>query len=368
MLFTTVGCYYFCAVPAKSVPKGKTSRSRFKSRTSGLINEKFTILDDKRETQPYGNFSGLPYRLLKGEIWRPAKARSPSPLVIYNHGFMSFRREGLYLARHLASRGYTVAAVNFPLTGMSAPGKPLASDIINQPGDISCLIDYVLKRNASKEDAMYNAVAADKIAVAGVSYGALTSLLTTYHRELADPRIQATISIAGPTSMLTQEFFTRDNVPSLMIYGDTDSVVHYDEHALPILEKAPNTTLVTLKNGSHTGFSQPASTVLRFFKNPDSIACMMLRNAMDDKPWDFVTELGGEEMGIVQPHLDIEPLTRPLTRIAMKASRQHMFTALAAHAFLESQFADSANSRSHADHYLVNALPQENNTEVRVSR
>ena len=91
------------------------------------------------------------------------------------------------------------------------------TDVINQPGDISFLIDLMLKRNAEPSDTLYQTIDPDKIAVAGVSLGALTSMLATFHRKLRDPRIAALISIAGPTAIFSPDFFAGRDIPFLMV-------------------------------------------------------------------------------------------------------------------------------------------------------
>lgn len=362
-----IGGYRFFKVPARAKPNGGTSRKRHRPGPARFVNQKFRLIDNARTTRAYRKYPGRPYRDLTGEIWRPARARRAAPLVFYSHGFMSSRREALYLARFLATHGYIVAAVDFPLTGLRARGKPVAQDIVNQPGDISFAIDYLLQRNSDPADDLYGLIDPNKIVVAGLSYGALTSLLATYHRAFLDTRIQAAIAIAGPTSMLSADFFGDSRVPSLLIYGDSDSLVRYDNHALPAFDRISDATLVTLKKGSHTGFAQQGSTVLRFLRNPDSLACHNLRWMMDDKPWDFVSDLGGADLGIVQPHEDIVPLTEPMVAVAMKSARQQMFTALAAHAFLESRFGDDHSSRQQARGFLHHTLPGENGGEVAVA-
>jgi len=364
-----VGDYYYLNLPSHSLPNGDSSRKRIKSGVASIQAERFTLLDDERHTPAYSRHAGQPHRELHGEIWQPTRRRrDPSPLVIYSHGFMSSRREALYLARFLARHGYTVAAVDYPLTCLSrAPGKPWPGDIVNQPADISHLIDYMLWRNENPADRLYGTIDPGKIAVAGLSYGALTAMLATQHRRWRDTRIKANICIAGPTSMLSGKFYTRKSTPSLLIYGDADSIIHYEQHALPVMGHLSKSTLVTLKKGSHTGFAQHASTFLRMLKNPDSLACAALRLQLDKKPWDFVDELGGSAVGIVPPLEDIVPLTRPLVRRAMKASRQQMFTSLAAHAFLESQFAVGRAQRDKARKFLYQTLPAENADEVAVA-
>jgi hypothetical protein len=216
---------------------------------------------------------------------------------------------------------------------------------------------------------MYGSISEGKIAVAGLSLGGLTSLLTTYHGDLRDPRVAAAICIAGPTNLFAPEFYAGNDVPLLMVYGDADSMVLYDDHAMPAFEMAPGATLVTLRKASHTGFAQPASTFLRFMKNPDSFACRAITLGMASASWsgdDYIDLFGGREKGVV-PMDEVELRTTPLVPVSMKAARQQMFTSLSAHAFLESLFAEDASIRNASRNFLVKTMPWENSREVAVS-
>ena len=366
-----IGGYWFVAIPATSSPNGSTSQARFTPGPYEVVSEGFTAVDESRTTQAYKGFPGLPTRTLDGGIWRPENLAQPGPLVIYSHGFMSFRQEGLYLNRFLASHGYTVVAVDYPLTGLWAPEGPLMTDVVNQPGDISFLIDTLLQRNADTFDTLFNTIDPEKIAVAGVSLGGLTSILATFHRKLQDPRIAALVSIAGPTSIFTPEFFEGRDLPFLMVYGGGDAIVPHDDNALPVLSKYPDVTLVTLKDASHAGFSQPASTLMRFNKNPDDVGCRTVTEElgveMTQQNDEFMALLGDSEDGIdLTRH--IEFCTSELIPEAMKASRQHMFTTLAVHAFLDSVFAADRAVRRASREYLQMTLAQENHGEVSVKR
>ncbi len=364
--------YWFAAIPDKPSPEGAVSQARFTPGPYAIITDSFKAVDETRKTQPNNDFPGSNVRVLKGKVWRPAGLQQPGPLLVYSHGFMSFHQEGQYLTRFLASHGYTVVAVDYPLTNFFAPGKPLISDVVNQPGDVSFLIDTMLKRNADPADALHNTIDPKKIAVAGVSLGGMTSTLAAFHRKVRDPRITAAISIAGPGSMFTADFFAGSTVPFLMIYGDSDAIIPYDKNAAPITHKYPGTTLVTLKNASHAGFAQPASTFMRFIRNPDGVGCREVRKGLQNKPAgakepEFMPGLDGTEYGIDLSDRT-EPCTTPPIPVAMKAARQHMFTTLAAHAFFESIFAEDAKNRSDARQYLMQVLPTENSAEVSVTQ
>lgn len=361
--------YWFLAVPASPEPEGDVSAARFTPGPFTVINETFTAVDPSRPTQAYNNFPGLPQRTLEGELWGPADLAAPGPLVVYSHGFMSFRQEGKYLVRFLASHGYTVAAVDYPLSGYKAPDGPLMTDVVNQPGDISFLIDTLLARNGDADDALHGTIDPQRIAVAGVSLGGMTSMLAAYHHRLRDPRIAAVISIAGPTSIFTPAFFADNDLPFLMIYAGDDAIVPYAENATPVLDMAPAATLVTLKGASHAGFAQPASTVMRFVANPDTIGCSVvvanisIEVARQNEA--FLQQLSEGEDGVDMDR-EIEFCKGDLVPETMQAARQHMFTTLAAHAFLDSVFHPDADRAGAARNYLSRIMAAENADEVSV--
>jgi len=370
LVLAGTGGYWFAAIPATPVPNGEQSRAMFAPGPYRVVNETFTAVDDSRKTPAYKGFGGLPRRVLDAGIWRPAGLQQAGPLVIYSHGFMSFRQEGLYLARFLASHGYTVVAADYPLTGFHAPDGPLMNDVVNQPGDISFLIDIMLRRNADPGDPIHNTIDPDKIALEGVSLGGLTTTLATFHHTLRDPRISAAVSTAGPSSIFTPAFFAGSKTPYLLIYGDGDAIVHYRENATPLLQKYPGSILVTLKGASHAGFAQPASTIMRFMDNPDVVGCRVVKEKLsgdlEKQKDEFSALLGGTEDGI-DLNARIDFCTAPPIPVAMEASRQHMFTTLASYAFLESVFADDNRRQSAARDFLLTTLPAENSDEVAVS-
>jgi pimeloyl-ACP methyl ester carboxylesterase len=370
LICVSIGGYWFLTVPATTIPNGSDSKALFTAGPFEVISEPFKAVDESRPTQAYKDFPGRPVRVLKGGIWRPAGPQRPGPLLVYSHGFLSFHEEGLYLMRFLASHGYTVLAVDYPLTGFHAPDGPLMRDIVNQPGDVSFLIDTMLKRNADPADVLFATIDPKKIAVAGTSLGGLTAILATFHRQMRDPRIAASISIAGPTSMFTADFFSGSDVPFLMIYGGGDVIVPYNENATPVLQKNPGSILVTLRDASHAGFAQPASTLMRFIANPDGVGCRAVRAGLKDElsgqQDQFMSLLGSAEEG-VDMHAQIKFCSSLPIPVAMQAARQHMFTALASYAFLDSVFADDASVRDASRRYLLETLPSENSTEVSVS-
>ncbi|MCX7593802.1 MAG: alpha/beta hydrolase [Fischerella sp.] len=106
----------------------------------------FTITDRQRN------------RSFPVDIYWSSSNNAQEPLVVISHGFGANRKFFRYLARHLASHGLTVAAIEHPgsngaavtraaNTGSLAKLLP-ASEFIDRPKDISVLLDQLAKLNA----------------------------------------------------------------------------------------------------------------------------------------------------------------------------------------------------------------------------
>jgi predicted dienelactone hydrolase len=341
-------------------PPGSESARRLAPGPYAVGRRDSTFVDESRRTPALGDFPGAPSRTLETTLWYPKGAEGPHPLLIYCHGFMSNRRGGAYLAEHLASYGYVVAAADFPHTHGDAPGGPDLRDTVNQPGDVSFLIGALL---ALEEGVRPFRAGVDprRIGVMGLSLGGLTTTLTAFHPELRDPRIQAAISIAGPGAIFSRRFFETAAVPFLMIAASEDAIVPYPANGPPILERAPSAALVTIEGGSHTGFADVAALVFRFSHHPDAAGCRALgrRLPLDRDAENPLLALGGPEVGIVFSDDAPRPCQRaPLPR-AMRPQRQHLITMLAVRAFFEREFGRSAESREAASRYLARTLAED---------
>ena len=318
-----------------------------------------SFIDSSRPTNPNGDFVGAPQRQLDGIVWHPASSDGgPFPLVVYSHGFTSTRDGGAYIQEFLASHGYVVVAVNYPLTNMNAPGGPNVKDVVNQPGDVSFLIDTLLEQSATPGHSLEDMIDASRIGVTGISLGGLTSTLAAFHPDWADGRIRASLSIAGPTALFTPEFFQHRDVPFLMLAGDIDALVPYPSNAAPVPEIVPGGELVTVTNASHTGFAGPAAA-LRWMDNPDALGCyMVLRNVEDGEPDTWYDLLGTPEQGINYDYQNELCLMDPLPE-AMNPLRQHMITLVTVLSFFESKFAEDVVRKAEARRFLSDVLPSE---------
>jgi pimeloyl-ACP methyl ester carboxylesterase len=348
------------------LPEGSLSAQRLLPGPFAVADYEATFVDSSRPTPANGDFAGSSERVLEGQVWYPADGPE-APLLIFSHGFTSTYRNGRYLAEHLASHGFVVVAVDYPLTSMSAPGGPNVEDVVSQPGDVSFLIDSLSADSAQAGHPLNGRLDAARVGVFGISLGGLTSTLAGYHRDWRDPRIDAVLSIAGPTEFFTKGFFAGSDVPFLMLAGALDVLVPYEFNAAAVPEKVPGAELVTIEGGSHTGFSG-GIVYFKWMENPDALGCWSVQRNVDaeaaESGWDGL--LGGAEVGIdygaPSRLCEVDPLPP-----AMNVLRQQMLAQLVIRAFFEKTLlADAARSEQAAT-FLAEQLPAEL-SEVRYRR
>lgn len=346
--------------PRLPTPDGEQSAVLYEPGALGVARQSIALTDPSRPTHPNGDFEGSPVRELNGYLWIPdRRAQKPFPLIVYSHGFMSSVAEPQYLVDFLVPKGYAIIAVDYPLTHGGAPGGANAGDVVNQPGDVSFLIDALLARNADPQDSLYGVLDPSRIAAVGLSLGGLTTTFAAYHRDLRDPRLAAAVSIAGPSSFLEPRFFETASIPFMMIAGSADAIIPYGDNAAPIPDKVSNSQLVTLHQGSHVGFADVARIYMRWFRHPDKPLCPLLLRSLDRESEE------AEQMLAPDPDLGISTAGEPPCSMehferAMRPAEQQMLTRLALYAFLEQSFADDAAQRQQMARYLAAVLADEN--------
>jgi len=297
-------------------------------------------------------------RTLATRVWLPGEAPGARPLVVYSHGFLSDRSGGAYLAEHLASHGFVVVAATHPGTTLFAPGGPDVADVVEQPGDVSFLIDRVLEPGS--ELARGVRIEPTRIAVVGHSLGGLTATLVAFHPRLRDPRVAAAVSIAGPMTFFEPAFFRNADVPFLMVVGSYDVIVDYRKNAFVTLERVPRGRLVLIAGGSHTGFDDAIAGVPRVLDNPDALGCLLLGWTLDlDQGRADLPRLAEPGDGVRVDDGLPSPCTDQPPEVAMDPLRQQEITELAVRAFLESQLADDPAQRAAAARYLRSEIARE---------
>lgn len=316
----------------------------------------FQLKDDSRAMPANGDFAGLAWRPLDTAVWYPMVenqqfAPGKHPVVVFAHGYSSGKIGGAYLARFLAAQGYIVVAADFPLTNMDAPDGPNAQDVINQPGDISFLIDTLSRWNEQGSSPFHQRLDLERLAVVGISLGGMTATLATWHPQLSDPRIKATVSIAGVASMFNADFYDDNAVPVMLIASPEDVIVNYEDNAIPMAQSVSGALLVTVVGASHAGFSEFAR-YMRWLHSPDSISCPAAHKRLARYPInnELVRQLGSPAEGVV----DMKPLSPCPSEMpkAINPIVQQWVTQLAVYGFLQAHFGQTATERRHGREYL----------------
>jgi predicted dienelactone hydrolase len=357
LLTVGLGIAWIRSAPV-ALPEGSMSASRLAPGPYSVGTLELEWVDPSRPTAANGDYPGSPERSFDVTLWYPEGATGQHPLAIYSHGFVSSRYGGAYLAEHLASYGYVVVSANFPLTQMEAPGGPNFGDVVHQPADVSFLIDSVIALNDA-ERPFEGEVDPARIAVFGLSLGGATTTLVAFHPEWRDPRVVAAISIAGPADVFGKRFFEHASIPFLMIAGTADAIVDYERNALPIPDRTRDGGLVSIAGGTHVGFDQVATGVMRLFGNPDTVACRLAPENPEASPENPFTGLfGTAEQGLLDVGEYPPPCVATFER-TLPAGRQQILTMLAVRAFFDAHLASDRAARAAHEKFLVEILPAE---------
>ncbi|NQX87034.1 MAG: hypothetical protein HRT77_00060 [Halioglobus sp.] len=116
-------------------------------------------------------------RTRSGLALEPASSPAQFPLVAFSHCFECTRFSSFSLAERLASHGIAVAAPDHAMNTLFDPGAVLSEDFLTIRGnDIIAVVDELLIPNsAALPENLQGRFDADRIGVAGHSYGAVTA-------------------------------------------------------------------------------------------------------------------------------------------------------------------------------------------------
>jgi predicted dienelactone hydrolase len=228
-----------------------------------------TLVDEARPTDVNGSYPGADSRTLVTEVWYPAegapsreeirdapldRTRAPYPLIVFSHGFTSVRRQSTTYTSHLASHGYVVISADYPLTNLGAHGGPRLSDVVNQPADVSFLIDSLLGLSRQAGHQLEGAINEEAIGLSGHSLGGLTTLLATFG-PLRDPRVKAALAIAGPACLVGATAYDTPAVPLLVLGGSEDGIVSWQSVRAAYDMAHPPKYLLAILGGNHLRFA-----------------------------------------------------------------------------------------------------------------
>lgn len=193
-------------------------------------------------------------RTLRTLIRYPATG-GPYPLVVFSHGLTAHPETYTAITTEIAEHGYVVAAPEFPNTsGVADNPQGNLLDVNNQPGDVSFVIDEVLRLADESDGPLAGLVDPERIGAAGHSLGAITTLLVGFHTCCTDDRIDGAVALAGGALFGTGDggYFEGAARPLLMLHGDEDGLVLFSLGRMAFNRAAPPKYFVTLVGGEHT--------------------------------------------------------------------------------------------------------------------
>lgn len=163
----------------------------------------------------------------EGAAGAPAKvdaeiADGSFPLVVFSHGLNGSGEIYAAFVEPLVRQGYVVALPTFPLT----TGRvPVQGDFVNQPADVSFLIDEVFALSEEEGGWLAGHVDRELVAAAGHSMGAVTAFGIGFNDCCLDDRIDAVLSVSGVAASFPDGEYAWSDTPLLLVHGARDQIV-----------------------------------------------------------------------------------------------------------------------------------------------
>ncbi len=240
------------------------------------------------------------------DVYWSSATTPDKPVIVFSHGLGSVRTEMRYLAEHLASYGYVVAALEHPgsnetNTNLAAQGKASilkAEEFLERPRDISFVLDQLEKLNQSANNPLAGKLATNNAMVIGYSFGGGTALalaggelqleglkkrcannlavlslgqgvqcvaegLPENRYQLRDARIKRAIALNPTTSLMFGETgLSQVAVPTLVLAGSADKTTPAISEQILGFEKIPSPKwLVGIVGGTHLSIKDPSTTL-----------------------------------------------------------------------------------------------------------
>lgn len=219
--------------------------------TFAVADTTLTLIDASRPTAANGTAPVADTRTLRTAVFYP-DAAGRFPLIVFAHGLGALGRIYSVILEAWAAEGYVVAAPDFPLSRATAPGAPVADDYVNQPADLSFVIDELLRLDADPRSVLHGRVDAAHVGAAGQSLGGLTTFGLTLDTCCRDPRVAAAVPMAGLLWPFPGgEYDGAIAPPTLVIHGDADDTVPYDAALMAYAVLQAPKALLTHVGGGH---------------------------------------------------------------------------------------------------------------------
>ena len=246
------------------------------------------------------------------------KKTTAKPVVVLSHGFSSNKSDMVYIAKHLASHGYVVAAVehtgsnqNYQINWTKKDGivslmKP--QEFLERPRDISFILDKLTEFNNQSNHPLFGQVSTDNVTAIGHSFGGGTALaiaggemqidyLKSYCRnlpastnssewlqcvaqylpekkyQLRDHRVKQVIALNPTTSLMFGETgLEKIQIPTLMLASSADKTTPALTEQVISFNKIPSPKwLVGIVGATHGSVKDPASIAGRESQNKSEV-------------------------------------------------------------------------------------------------
>ncbi len=257
-------------------------------------------------------------RLVPVDIYWSNSTTPTKPVVILSHGFSSDRKDMRYIAEHLASYGYVVAAVEHTGSNQDYQLNPTRPGIIpfikpqeflERPQDISFILDELARLNQKDKHPLQGRLTTNKAMIIGHSFGGGTTLsiagaelqvdslkercpkvlattvspaeglqcvaqmLPKSRYQMRDSRIKQAIAL-NPTSslMFGETGLEKVQIPTLILASSMDKTTPaLTEQIISFTKITSPKWLVGIVGATHASIKDPISTALREEKQSDEI-------------------------------------------------------------------------------------------------
>lgn len=155
----------------------------------------------------------------------PYLAGGPYPLIVFGNGYLQTVANYSVILDYWVSKGYVVAAPQFPLSQTDSVGGPWEADVLNQPGDMAAALNYMTSKNQDSSSKMHDMIDASSVGFVGQSDGGDAALAAAYNSCCVISGIKAVISLSGAElTSYPGKYFTQPGVPLLVVQGTEDEI------------------------------------------------------------------------------------------------------------------------------------------------
>jgi len=182
------------------------------------------------------------------DAYRDATAsdRGPFPLVLFAHGFASFRDQSTFLTTHLASWGFVVASVDYLERGLASVLGQQPDPQLEDTDLTRMAVSLLASENEREGGLLQGRVSTDRIAITGHSAGGGTAI-----RFGGDPDVVTYIPLSA--GIFDDSMASLPDKPSLWIVGAIDGVVDPQSVADAFAAASVPARFVLIDNMGHLG-------------------------------------------------------------------------------------------------------------------